>query len=239
MRQQNVKEEGAVERYAEREGEGFESAKTKSIRGLEEKMSGIAPGSLRYQVLEGARDFKNSWIALGRLLYTVWKDKLYRGWGFLTFDAYIKQEIGIKKLTAMKLLRSYYFLEQEEPQYLKASVAEDRDVATIAPYESIDVLRLAKNKSELDQEDYAHFKQAIFERGKDFREVRKELTALIRERKETSPQEALELRRMNTVKRLLGTLRSLRQEIEVAKLVPHVLIKETAELIRKIEAEIS
>ncbi|MDD5566032.1 MAG: hypothetical protein PHG31_04005 [Candidatus Omnitrophica bacterium] len=228
-----------MERYIERKNEAFEPAKTKSIRGIEEKMSGIAAGSIRYQVLESARDFKNSWIGLGRLLYAVWKDKLYRGWGFLTFDAYIKQEIGIKKMTAMKLLRSYYFLEQQEPQYLKASAAQDRDVATIAAYESIDVLRLAKNKSELGQEDYAHFKQAVFEKGKDFREVRKELTALIRERKEANPQEALELRRMNTVKRLLGTLRSLRQEIEVAKLMPHALIKETAELIRKIEDEIS
>lgn len=225
--------------YPQRDGEAIEPPKTKSIHGIEEKMRGIAEGSLRHQVLEAARDFKNSWIELGRALYTVWKDKLYRGWGFLTFDAYIRQEIGIKKLTAMKLLRSYYFLERDEPQYLKENSTGDREVAAIVPYESIDVLRLVKNKRELGEKDYAHFKQAIFEKGRDVREVRKELTALIRERKEINPQEALELRRINTVKRLLGTLKSLRQEIEVAKLVPHALIKETTELIRKLEAEVS
>ena len=93
----------------------MEGQKPKSLRNIEDKMASLEEGSLRYHVLESAKNFKSSWIELGRSLYSVYKDKLYKAWGFNTFDAYTLKEIGIKKPTAMKLLRSYYFLEKEEP----------------------------------------------------------------------------------------------------------------------------
>ena len=202
--------------------------KPKSLQNIEEKMGGLDVNSLRYHVLESARNFKTSWIELGRSLYSVWKDKLYKQWGFATFDAYSAKEIGIKKPTAMKLLRSYYFLEKEEPAYLNKSPS----------YEAVDLLRKAKDKKTLDMQDYSQLKKEIFEDGKDVQAVKRDLTSLIRQREELEPEEAYKKRRTATLRRFIGSLKALKQEAEVSKLLPAQLLKEAQELIKKIEEQL-
>lgn len=213
--------------------------KTKSLKGIEEKMTGLDVNSLRYHLLESAKNFKTSWVELGRGLYSVWKDKLYKDWDYTSFDIYTSREIGIRKQTAMKLLKSYYFLEKEEPEYLKTDYVEGANAALVPSYESIDVLRQAKNKKTLDSDDYANLKSQIFQKGKDAPALRRDLTTMIRQRQELEPEEAYQKKRQTTVKRFLSTLRSLKQELEISKLLPMPLIKEAADLIKKIEAEIS
>ena len=216
----------------------METLKTKSIRNIEEKMAGMETDSLRCHVLESAKNFKTSWIELGRALYSVWKDKMFKSWGYTTFDAYAASEIGIKKQTAVKLLKSYYFLEKEEPQYLEKDNSEPKNVAAMPSYESVDFLRTAKSKKELDKGDYEHLKKEIFEKGRDAREVKKDLTSLIRQRQELDPDQAYQKRKYASVKRLLGVLKALKTEIEISKLLPAPLIKEVSDLISKVEAEI-
>lgn len=213
----------------------METAKPKSLRGIEERMQGLPEDSLRYHVLACAKDFKTSWIELGRSLYSVWKDKMYKLWGYATFEAYSSREIGVRKQTAMKLLKSYYFLEKEEPQYLKEGYAASADAAKVPSYESVDLLRLAKNKKELGSGDYAELKKEVFEDGRDARQLKRDLTALIRQRQELEPEEAQKQRRYSTVRRLLGALKSLRQEAETLKLLPAPLLKDAAALIKKLE----
>jgi len=210
---------------------------SRTLRNIEEKMKDLDSGSIRYLVLESAKNFKASWVELGRSLYTVHKDKLYKNWEYGTFEAYVAKEIGIRKETAAKLMRSYFFLEKEEPRYLRPDYLQQADAAAVPGYESIDVLRLAKNKKGLDKEEYDNFKRDIFD-GKDHREVKKDLTALIRQRQELDPEEAQEKRRLATVKRLIGTLKSLKKEVELLKLVSAPVIRDAASLIQKLEAEI-
>lgn len=213
--------------------------KSRSLSGIEQKLQSVEDGSFRQHVLQTAKDFKTSWIELGRSLYAVWKDKLYKEWGYSTLEAYTAKEIGIKKITALKLLRSYYFLEKEEPDYLKSEVIASADSAQVPNYESIDVLRMAKNKKDLDSSDYAHLKKEIFEKGKDASEVKKDLTALIRQRRELDPDEARKERSLSVLKRFLGTLKALKREIEVSKLASASVIKEAQDLIARIESEIN
>lgn len=213
--------------------------KTKSLETLEEKMVNIDQNSIRYMVLKNAKDFKTSWIELGRALYSVWKDKLYKEWGYAEFDTYSAKEIGIRKQTAVKLLKSYYFLEKEEPRLLEKGYALPQEAAKIPSFESIDVLRLAKSKKNLDQEDYQSLKKEVFEKGKDASGLKKNLAVIIREKEELQPQEAEKQKKVAVVKRLLGTLKNLKKEVEVLKLLPATLIKETASLIEKLEAEIN
>jgi len=212
--------------------------KAKGIRNIEQKMQEVEADSFRHHVLESAKNFKTSWVALGRALYTVWKDKLYKDWGYNTIEGYSAKEIGIRKLTAMKLLRSYYFLEKEEPQYLSQDYSQGASAAAVPTYESIDLLRKAKNNKSLDNQDYTNLKKDIFEKGKDAQVIRKDLTALIRQRKEIDPEEEKQKTRIITVKRFLGTLKLMKREIEVSKSLPVSLLKETESLIRKLEAEI-
>lgn len=212
--------------------------KTKAMRDIEQKMENLDEGSLRYHILQSARDFKTSWIDLGRALYTVWKDKMYKEWGYGKFEAYTSREIGVRKQTAIKLLRSYFFLEKEEPEYLKGYL-ESEEASSLPTYESIDVLRMAKNKKILDTSDYASIKKEVLEKGRDAGEVRKELTGLIRQRQELEPEEAWQNKKVAVVRRFLSTLKSLKEEIEIAKLLPAPLIKEAAALIQKLESEIN
>lgn len=212
--------------------------KTRSLEAIEEKMTGLDTESLRFQILQNAKSFKTSWIDLGQALYTAWKDKLYKDWGFITFDAYTTKEIGIRKNTALKLLKTYYFLEKEEPQLINKDYVNTKDAAEVPSYESVDVLRLAKKKQLLDEDDYKRFKKDVLEKGKDGREVKKDLTALIKQREELSPEEAHKKRREATIKRLLTTLRSLKTEIEVTKILPSDVLKQTKMLIDRIEAEV-
>ena len=214
------------------------AARTKSLERIEQRMEDIDKDSLRYRTLQSAKNFKTSWIEFAQALYSVWKDKLYKKWGYNTFDVYTSKEIGIKKQTAMKLLKSYYFLEKEEPAYLKEDYAESADTATVPTYDAVNVLRLAKNKKTLDSDDYNTLKEKVFRKGKDVSEIKKDLTALIRERQELEPEEARRKRQMATVKRFLSTLKSLKKDIELLKLLPASIIKEANYLIKKIESEI-
>ncbi len=211
--------------------------KTKSIEKIESRMDGVDKNSIRYRALESARNFKASWIELGQALYSVWKDKLYRDWGYGTFDAYTSKEIGIKQPTAVKLLKSYYFLEKEEPSALGKEYSDPAKAASLPSYESVNMLRLARKKVP-DEADYARLKKDVFEKGKDVREVKKELTALIRQREELSPDEARKVRKTALLKRLLTTLKTLRNDIEASRMLPSGTLKEISDLIRKIETEV-
>ena len=213
--------------------------RTKSIERLEEKMTGVEEGSIRYRVLESAKNFKTSWIELGQALYSVWKDKAYKEWGYMTFDAYTQKEIGIKKATAMKLLKSYYFLEKEEPAYLQKENSESKSPAAVPSYESVNLLRLAKNKNALDKDDYQRFKKDVLEKGREPGQFKKDLTALMREREDLSPQEARQRRKVSIVRRLVSTLKTLRTDIETQKMLPVNLVKEVSVLINKLESEIA
>lgn len=213
--------------------------RTKSLDNIEEKMRDAEEGSLRYHILQSAKNFKTSWIELGRSLYTVWKDKLYKEWGYGTIEAYTSKEIGIRKQTAMKLLRSYYFLEKEEPAYLRSDYAASHEAALAPSYEAIDILRQAKDKSYLDDTDYANIKKEIFEKGRDAREVKKDLTAIIRQRKELDSEDSREQKKTATLKRFLSILKSLKRELEISKLASYSIVKEADNLIKKIESEIN
>ena len=194
--------------------------------------------SVRDHTLDCAKKFKTSWVELGRSLYSVYRDKLYKTWGYGTFDAYAAKEINIRKVTALKLLRSYFFLEKEEPQYLKEEYVDETDAASIPSYESVDVLRLAKNKKTLDSHDYENLKKNVFGKGKDAGEMRKDLTALIRQREELSPEEAWEKKKASQIKRTISLLKSLKEELSASKTLSASMLKDIDSLIKKLDDEI-
>ncbi len=213
----------------------MEAIKTRSIKKIEEAMASKDASSMRYQVLENAKNFKTSWMGLGQALYAVWKDKLYKDWGFGKFDTYTAKEIGIRKQTALKLLKSYYFLEKEEPSYLKK---DQEDVGKVPTFESVDVLRLAKGRKTLDNHDYARIKEGILGRGKDAREAKKDLTQLMKSREELEPEEAWRKKRTALLKRYIGVLRSIRNEVSASKMLPAQIGKDAEKLIHKLELEL-
>ena len=216
----------------------MEGMKTKTIRNIEDRMETVQPDSVRYRVLMSAKSFKTSWIDLGQALYAVWRDKLYKGWGYSSFDTYTSKEIGIRKETALKLTRSYYFLEKEDPRYLKREHNEATDVASLPTCDTVNALRLAKKKPGMDETDYASIKKDVLERGKDIQEVKKEVTALMRERDELKPEEARKKRKIVLLKRFLSVLKSIQKEAKITKMISTRTIGKIDSLVREIEVEL-
>lgn len=212
--------------------------KTKTIRNIEEKMENMDPSTIRYQLLENAMNFKSSWMGLGEMLYTVWKEKLYKDWGYQEFDTYTSKEIGIQKQTALKLLRSYSFLEKEEPVYLKKDYSDAQDTASVPMYESVDILRKAKNNSDIDEKDYSRIRKYVLDDGKDPKAVKNNVAEIIKDRQGFEPEEIRQKKRILVVKRFIGTLRSLRNELKASKIVSGTILKEADELIEKLEMEL-
>ncbi|MGB3241234.1 MAG: hypothetical protein WBB66_00050 [Candidatus Omnitrophota bacterium] len=212
--------------------------RTKAIDSIEKKMDQMNADELRYQVLKGAKNFKSSWIGLGQILYTVWKDKLYKDWGFTEFESYVSKEIGIRKGTAFKLLRSYSFLEKDSPRYLTKDYNEGAEAREVPTYEAVDVLRKASNNKKLDREDYAKVKKYVLESGKDAGEVKKDLTQMIKQQEELDPAEERKKKRTLVLKRFVGVLKSIRNEIKVSRVLPEKVVKDIDKLISELENEI-
>ncbi|MBN1526973.1 MAG: hypothetical protein JW919_05285 [Candidatus Omnitrophica bacterium] len=213
-------------------------AKSRSLETIERRLETVEEGSIRHKVLQSAKNFKTSWIELGQALYEVSKDKLYKEWGYITFDAYASKEIGIRKETAVKLLKSYFFLEKEEPWYLQKKNADGAEVASVPSYEAVNVLRLAKGSKTVDEDDYKSLRKNVLELGKDAKEVKRDLVTMIKSRQDIEPEEAREKKRSATLRRFVGTLKALKKDIETSKLLPASVLREAESLIRKIESEI-
>jgi len=212
--------------------------KTHSIERIENRMAQVEAGSLRHKVLQSAKSFKTSWVELGQSLYSIWKDKAYKEWGYAKFETYTAKEIGIRKQTALKLLKSYYFLEKEEPRFIKEDYVRTAETASVPTYEAIDALRRANSNKDIDKTDYATIRKNVLEGGRGAVEVKRDLTALIRQREELEPEEARGKRRAALVKRLISLLRSVREEIRVTHMLPAQLLNDTEKLIGKLEREV-
>ena len=163
--------------------------KSKSVEKIESRMEGLSPESLRYKVLDSAKQFKSSWIDLGQYLFVVYKDKLFKDWGYSTFEIYTAKEIGIKQQTAVKLLKSYSFLEKEEPEYLQNR--EEEKASEVPSFESVNALRLAKQSDRISEKDYEKIREEVLEKGQEPEEVRKKIKYFLKPaaEKDVTPEE--------------------------------------------------
>ena len=211
---------------------------TKAMSRIESKMAGLDESSLRYQTLQSAKRFKTSWVELGQYLHTVWREKHYKSWGYVSFESYCTREIDIRTSTALKLLRSYYFLERDEPTFLKEKLIDSDKVVELPNFHSVDILRMAKDKKGLNDEDYKTLKYSVLDKGEEPREVRNKLKSILESYRETNPEEEKKKQHTATINRCLSTLRNLRREIEHSGILPKKIVKEVDQLIAKIETEI-
>ncbi len=156
--------------------------KPKAVARLEQQMESMDPSSFRYRVLDCAKNFKSSWISLGQHLFTVYQDKLYRDWGFLTFEAYCAKEVGVRQATAVKLLKSYSFLEKEEPRFVKREFLDDRQPDRIPGYEAVNALRLARQNEKITETEYKKLREDVFETSQEDAEVKKKIRYLLKGR---------------------------------------------------------
>lgn len=192
---------------------------------------------IRDNLVTNAKTFKTSWIYLGQTLYTVFRDKLFHAWGFEKFEDYTCKELGLKKSVAMKLVKTYFFVEQQEPNYLREEFSQDKEAAIIPSYEPLDVLRLA-HRSNIEREDYNKIRTDVF-KGKDPSLIKKELTAIIKSRKLIDVDEEREKRNMASIKKFMNALKVFNADMESLKLIEADITFVTKELLNTLEEKYS
>ena len=202
---------------------------------IERKKINLNAESFRMEMLEYSKKFKVSWVHLGQGLYSVSRDQLFQNWGFDKFEDYVIQELGIKKSIALKLVKTYFFVEQEEPGYLKKEFIDEKKAVSVPSFEGLDVLRLARRHSELSREDYDKLRKDIFDKGKEASLVKKDLTAIIKERKQVDPEQERENRHQASVKRFLGALKNFKKDMDTLKLIDADIAHEAEALLQKLE----
>ena len=212
--------------------------KSKSLTRIEDRMESMDQSSFRYEVLNVVKEFKLNWLKLGQYLFTIKKDKLFKDWDFMTFEAYCNSEIGIKRQTAVKLLNSYHFLEREEPALLKEYRDDEKPVASLPNYETVNALRLAKENKSIDKGDYATLRRQALEEGREPKDVCSQMRSMVLAAREDDPVEAREKRRSGTITRCLTMLNRFRGEMEAGKLVPYKLLKDFDKLIIELQQEL-
>lgn len=192
----------------------------------------------REDIMAHAKYFKTSWVELGQGLYTIWNDKLFHKWGHEKFEHYVVKELGLNKSMATRLLKTYYFVEEQEPTYLKQDFKEAKEAAEVPNIDTLNVLRLARNKKELTRDDYAQLRKSVFETGKDASAVRKDLVSLMKERKPVDPEEERQQRMEQSLRKAIQALKNFRKDMETLKLVSPEVIKEADELIKQLEDQL-
>ncbi len=195
--------------------------------------------ALRSKTVEIAKRHKASWIELGQCLFAVQKDKLFKQWGYLTFETYCLKEVGIKQTTAAKLLKSYYFLEKEEPAIISQEGLDETKPALVPHYESVNMLRLAKENPKIQPQDFRDLRKAVLSSAKEPKEVRGLVKQILINHEEAKdPAEVRKSRRNAAIKRVIMVLGGAKRELEHEDLLPDYLIKQMNDLISKMQDQI-
>ena len=190
---------------------------------------------LRSEIRSHSKSFKTSWVHLGQALHAVWQDKMFYVWGYDKFEHYVEREVGLPKQLSIKLLKTYFFLQQEEPAYLKGDFHKQREAIEVPGLDAVNVLRLAKRYRALPRDDYNKLRKDVFEKGKDAAIVRRDLTAMIKERKPVDPIEERDKRNAMVLQKLITALESFKKDIDVLKLVPDDIVKDADALMKRLE----
>lgn len=193
---------------------------------------------IRGKTLQTAKSYKSSWIELGRYLQVIYKDKFYKSWGFLAFETYCKKELGMKEAMASKIIKSFIFLEAEEPKLTKPEYFEKEEAQPVPDLDALNTLRLAKNNKNIPKEDYADIRDSVLERGAGPQEIRAKVKKLVEDAQDTQSAEFKKTKRNSVLRRAVTALNSVRKECLENKLLPDYLINQIFELTVKLEDQL-
>ena len=131
---------------------------TAAAEKIQSRIEDLPEDSMRRRVLECARQFKASWVDLGRMLAEVKREALWREWGYASFEAYCAKELFIRKQTADKLTMSYGFLSRHEP-----SLVRDEAPRPAPAFELIEVLSRAEAAGRLPESGWREMRDEILD----------------------------------------------------------------------------
>ncbi len=153
-------------------------------------------------------------------------------------ECYCRKELHIRETTAAKLLKSYYHLEKEEPRIATANYLEGDSPAVIPDYESVNLLRLAKNNKNISPQDFAQIRSSVIQNGKEPKDVREQVKKLLSDQEIKDPAEVRRTRRNAAIKRIVSVITMAKKELQNENLLPDNLLKQMTQLVEKLQEQI-
>ncbi len=199
---------------------------------IDNQIGELSPESMRCQVLISLRNFRISWVELGKLLTDVAYGGDYKEWGYDDFEVYCASELGLKKPAVRKLMVCYNYMKSFEPGKLRIGTATLPEVETIA------LLQKARDRVDIEEDDKDEMHRMAFEEGADQQAVRKEIKARTRPKELFSDDEmeAANFNRGKEIKVIVKLGRSLRKKLYEARSVPEGIKDRVEEAICELEA---
>ena len=147
-------------------------------------------------------------------------------WGFPSFEAYCTRELRIRKATALKLTRSWSFLDRHE----RHSKPEAPDARPAPAFEVVEVLAEAEERGALDAEEYRSIRDSIWGSDRPVAAVRRELSERFpRPAPEPAPTEV-------RLGQLARTARRLAEDLRVCRGVPTSVRTQADDLAAAVES---
>lgn len=187
---------------------------------ISEKMRQVPAGTLRHSAMMAAKRFKSSWVELGKLLVEVRDQALFTQWGYESFEDYCMKELRIRKATALKLTRSFSFLDRHEPK----EMASPNIMETAPAFEVVEVLAGAEERGQLSAAQYKSIRDSIWDSDRPVSELRRDFTERFPAPEGPGPSENAQL------KRWASQAKRLSDELSASKKVPKAVAERAAAL---------
>jgi hypothetical protein len=170
---------------------------------IEQLVKQLDPNSFRMRLVQSAKTFKTNWVQFGEHLTKVASDKLYSEWGYTNFEDYCREEIRIKKATAIKLTNAYFFVTKGDPD-----ICNHSSFGNGLELEAVNVLQKAKNDDHCSPEVYSELKVSALDKGQSGPTLARKFKKLVQEETQ-APEKAFQEQNLQLVNRLRQRIKPL------------------------------
>ena len=185
------------------------------VRKIEARMANIDPESQRYKVLSALRQFRASWVELGRLLNDVVYGGDYKEWGYDDFEVYCARELGLKKPTVQKLMISYNYMKKYEANRLTDYEDEtETGEVSVPDFQTVALLDRVRRTDDVEPEAMEDLHRRAFDGEGEEPELRRELRMMLKPT--PGAPEKIKADRQATLAQILRAARELRRRISVS-----------------------
>lgn len=175
-----------------------------SPKELKKVLKELEPDSLRMKLIHSARQFKSNWVDFGEFLTNIATEKLYKDWGYNSFEDYCRIEVKIKKATAIKLTNAFFFISQEGDHFFQG-----HDNEGMPDLDAVCVLQRAKRDNTITPANYQKLKDAAINLGHTGQTLNKKYRGMIGVEPDSENREETIHQSLNLITKLQHKLTAL------------------------------
>ncbi len=193
-----------------------------TMKKIDNRITQLQPGTLRHQVMTALRQFRASWVELGKLLNQVVYGGDYKEWGYDDFEVYCARELGLKKPTVQKLMSSYNYMKKYEGDRLQNYEEEDdrSAVPQIPDFQTVELLDRVRSRDEVPEEKINELHRRAFSGEGEEAEFRRELRQCLRPTVSDDEERGREKGGKSELGPVLKAARELRRCLLATRAVP-------------------